>query len=91
MGLIGEHKFAKAALDENSETFVVHVAALESPATAVNPSRAALIAAMQQDKAPTEIPLEYSDYSDVFSFDLAMELLENTGINKNAIELVRGK
>ncbi len=89
--LIGKHKFAKAALDENSETFVVHVVALEAPSPAVNPSRAALIAAMQQEKAPTEIHPEYSDYSDIFSFDLGIELPENTGINKNAIELVRGK
>ncbi len=84
--LIGKYKFAKAALDENSETFVVHVAALEAPSPTVSPSLAALIAAMQYDKATTEIPPEYSDYSDIFSFDLAMELPKNTGINKNAIE-----
>ena len=79
------------ALDENSETFVLHVAALEALEPAIHPSRAPLLAALQQDKAPTEIPSEYADYADVFSPDLAMELPENTGINKHAIELVEGK
>ncbi len=50
-----------------------------------------MLASLQQDKAPTEISLEYADYADVFLFDLAMELPENTGINENAIELVEGK
>ncbi len=35
--------------------------------------------------------MEYSDYADVFSFDLTIELPENTGINKHAIELIEGK
>ena len=91
MELIDKHEFADAVLDENSKTFVVHVAALEAPELAVHSSRAPLLAALQQDKVPTEIPPEYADYTDVFSFDLAMELPENTSINENAIELVGGK
>ena len=43
---IDKHEFAKAALDENSETFVVHVAALEAPEPAVLPSRVPLLAAL---------------------------------------------
>ncbi len=57
----------------------------------IHPSRAPLLAALQQDKAPTEISSEYADYSDVFLFPLAMELPENTGINEHAIKLVEGK
>ena len=91
MELIGKHEFAKAALDENSETFVVHVAAIEAPEPAVHPSRALLLAALQQDKALTETSLDYTDYTDVFSFDLAIKLPENTSINEHAIELVGGK
>ena len=45
--LIDKHKFAKAALDENSETFVVHVAALEALEPAVHPFQAPLLAALQ--------------------------------------------
>ena len=44
--LIDKHKFAKATVDENSETFVVHVAALEAPEPAVHRSRAPLLAAL---------------------------------------------
>lgn len=44
--LIDKHEFAKAALDESSKTFVVHVVALEIPA-AIHPLRAALIAVLQ--------------------------------------------
>ena len=89
--LIDKHKFAKAALNENSETFVVHVAALEALEPAVHLFRAPRLAELQLEKAPTEILLEYADYSDVFLFDLVIELPENTGINENAIELVEGK
>ncbi len=39
--LIDKREFVRAALDENSETFVVHVSALE--ATTIHPSRAAQI------------------------------------------------
>ena len=39
--LINKKKFAKAALNENSETFVIYVAALEVPTTMlIHPSRA---------------------------------------------------
>ncbi len=89
--LIDKHKFAKAALNENSETFVVYVAALEALEPAVHLFRAPPLAELQLEKAPTEILLEYADYSDVFLFDLVIELPENTGINENAIELVEGK
>ena len=91
--LIDKHEFAKAALGKNSETFVVHFAAREAPepAMSINPSGAPLLAALQQDKALTEISSGYTDYADVFLFDLAMELPENTGINEHAIELVEDK
>ena len=78
-------------MDEYSETFIIHVAALEALEPAVDPSRAPLLAVLQQDKAPIEIPLEYVHYADVFSPDLAMELPENPGINEHTIELIEGK
>ena len=49
------------------------------------------LAALQQDKAPSEIPIEYADYIYVFSPDLAMELPENTGINEHTIDLIESK
>ena len=40
------------------------------------------------NEALTSIPIEYSDFADIFSPELASELLEHTGINDHAIELV---
>ena len=34
------------------------------------------------------IPIEYSDFADVFSLKLTLELLEYTGINNHVIKLV---
>ncbi len=78
-------------MDENSETFVVHMSVLDVAELSIHPSRVAQIAALQWDKASTEIPAEYSDYADVFSSDLAIELPKNTGMNEHAIELIEGK
>ncbi len=87
--LIDKREFAKAALDENSETFVVHVATLE--AMTIHLSQAAQIPTLQWDKASTKILAKYSDYTDVFSLELAMELAQNTGMNEYTIELIDGK
>ncbi len=63
----------------------------------IHPSRApqvledTTLAALQWDKSSIEIPAEYSDYADVFSSDLAMELPENTEMNEHTIELIEGK
>ena len=46
---------------------------------------------MIAEEVPTKVPAEYSDFADVFSPDLASELLEHTGINNHAIELVDGQ
>ena len=44
--LIDKHVYAKAALDKNSETFVIHIAALEALELAIHPFRAPLLAAL---------------------------------------------
>ncbi len=96
---IDKKEFGKAALDGNSEIFVMHIAALEVlTAMPIHPSKIsqlqdypAQIAALQWDKALTEISTKFSNYADVFSSDLAIELPENTRINKHAIELIDGK
>ena len=88
--LVGKKEFAAAALDSRHETFVVHVAFLESPCqeSDVHPSRRVQIAALVANKASILIPTEYSDFADIFSPELASELLEYTEINDHAIELV---
>ncbi len=52
------------------------------------PSRRAQITHLKVDEAPTKIPSEYADFANVFLPKLATELLEHTGINNYAIELV---
>ena len=97
--LINKYDFAKVVWDKNSETFVVYVAALRVPGATENAgmpiypdwANQVQVTALQQDKAPTKIPLEYPDYADFFSSYLAMELSENTDINKHAIELIQSK
>ena len=39
------------------------------------------------NKAPTEISMQYSDYSNVFLTEYTTELLKNTGMNKYIIKL----
>ena len=91
--LIDKKEFAKAALDEESETFVMHVAALEAllAGIAIPLSRKAQISALIRDEAPTKVPPKYADYADIFLFDLAIELPKNTAINEYAIKLQDGK
>ena len=90
--LVRKKVFAAAILDPGYETFVVHIASLESLSSTqegdVHPSYRAQIAALVANKASTWIPTEYSDFADVFSPELASELSENTGINNHAIKLV---
>ena len=53
----------------------------------MHPQQAGQIAALKQDKALTKLTSKYAEYADVFSFDLAIKLPENTSINKHAIKL----
>ena len=84
---MGKKEFAAAALDQEHETFVVHVALLTSSA-GIHPSRRPQRAGLIAEEAPTKVPVEYADLVDVFSPDLASKLPEHTGINNHAIELV---
>ena len=89
--IVDPKEFVIAALDVDSETFVVHVAIREREEMPVHSERQAQVGALLFDEAPTKVPAEYSDYSDVFSAENAAELPENTGMNEHAIELEEGK
>ena len=90
---MNQKKFAKLALNEESKTFVVYVAALEVFLTEmiIYPSKKTQIAALKQDEVFTKVLSKYINYADVFSFNFVMKLPENTGINKHAIKLEKGK
>ena len=49
------------------------------------------VGALLFNKAPTQVPAEYSDYNNVFSAENVAELLENTRMNKHAIKLEENK
>ena len=89
--IIDPKEFVIAALDVNSETFMMHVAIWEQEEMPVYSKRQAQVRALLFDEAHTEVPAEYSDYSNVFSAENAAELPKNTGINKHAIKLEEGK
>lgn len=91
--MIKKYKFTRAVLDENLETFVGHVSAFEGSQLTmpIYLSLAFLLAALQQDQALNKIPLDYLNYVDIFSADLAIKLTEITGINEYAIKLVKAK
>ena len=86
--LIDKKEFAKAALDENSETFVVHVASLNLTPK-IHPDKAAQIASLLVKKV--KIPDKYSDFADVFSEAKVLVLPKRTKLNEHAISLEYGK
>ena len=87
--IIDRKEFAKAALDENVEAFVVHVTSLSLNSIAIHPAREAQIALLVAKEA--KIPTKYSDFSDVFSEEKASILPEATEMNQHAIELQEGQ
>ena len=86
--IINKKEFAKAALDEKSEIFVVHVASLNLT-PGINLDRAAQIASLLTEKV--KIIDKYSDSTKVFSEEKALVLPERTELNKHAIDLEDGK
>ena len=102
-------EFVIAALDADSETFVVYEAIWEQEKMAMDPDRKAQIEAQSRaksgaqtqnkvevgalffDKALTEVPAEYSDYSNVFSAENAAKFPENTRMNEHATKLEEDK
>ena len=97
--LVGKKEFAAAALDPESETFVVHVTLLSSNASPsssplelnVHLSRRPQVSGLIAEEASRKVSAEYLDFADVFSSDLASELPEHTRINDHAIKLVDGQ
>ena len=92
--LVGKKEFAAAALDPESEIYVVHVGSVSSnvlPSFSllnVHPSRKPQISGLIAEKAPTKISAEYSNFADVFSPNLVSELPKHSRINNHIIELV---
>ena len=84
---MGKKEFVAAALDPEYETFIIHIASLSSTQLNIKLQISSLIA----KEASRKVSVEYLDFVDVFSPDLASKLSEHTGINDHAIELVDGQ
>ena len=85
--IVNPKEFVIAALDVDSKTFVVYVAIWEQEEMSVHSEKQAQVRALLFDEALTEVPAEYSNYSNVFLVENVAELPENTGINEHAIKL----
>ena len=88
--LVGKKEFASAVHDLGHESFVVHIAFLESLSqeSDIHPSCKTQIAALVANEAFTLIPTEYSDFADVFSPKLTSKLPKHPRINNHTIKLV---
>ena len=92
--IVVKKEFAAAELDPEHETYVVYVGSVSfvaSPSSSllnVYPSRRPQIAGLIAEEAPTKVSVEYGNFADVFSLDLASELPEHTEINNHSIKLV---
>ena len=78
-------------LNINSKTFVVHVAIWEQKEMPVYSKRQVQVGALLFNEASTKVPVEYSDYSNVFSNENAAKFLVNTKINEHTIKLEEDK
>ena len=81
-------KFAKVALDENVEAFIVHVSSLGSRIT-IHPARKTHLALLLAKEVT--MLTEYLDFADVFLKKSVNVFLKQTGANKHAIKLEKGK
>ena len=95
---MGKKKFVTAALNLEHEIYVVHIVSLSSTPlvslgfTSLNiyPSQRPQISGLIAEEASMKVFAEYLDFVDVFSSNLASELLKHIGINDHAIKQVDG-
>ena len=88
--IIDKKEFAAAALNADNETSIIHVSALAEPTTMpIYSSCQAQVAVLTSEE--TEIPTEYSNFSNFFSSNSTAELPEDTGINDHPIDLLDDK
>lgn len=88
--IVDKKEFAATALNEDDETFVVHIATT-SVKTASNVYLSWQAQIMSLKVKEITIFLEYTDYTNIFSSDSATELSKHTGIKNHPINLVDDK
>ena len=86
--MINWKKFAAAALALDKEAFVMHMAYLRAKMLIYQTWKAQIFFLLTKK---VSISKEYTDFSNVFSKELAAVLLECSNINEHAIDLEPGK
>ena len=89
--LVRKKEFVAAALNPEHETYVVHVASLNSTSLVafdIHPFQRLQIFGLIAKKVSTKVFAKHLDFTDVFSPDLASELPKYTRIKDHAIKLV---
>ena len=90
MEIIDKKEFAVAALNANNKIFVLHIVTLAKPTTIpIHPSCQAQVVLLISEKI--RIPIEYFNFSNIFSSDSATELPEHIGNNDHPINLLNNK
>ena len=88
--IINKREFAATAVNTDNETSVVHVMARAKPMTMpIYSSHQVQVALLTSEE--TGILIEYSDFSNFFFLDSAVELPEHIGINDCTINLLDNK
>ena len=97
--LVGKKEFVAAALNLEHKTYIVHIVSLSSTPSVASPRfipfnvhsfRRPQISGLIDKKAFTKVLNKYTDFTDVFSSNLASELPKHTGINDRAIKPIDG-
>lgn len=87
--IIGHKEFATAVLDPSKKAFIIYVPSLSLGQMTIYLAREVQIASLIAKKVT--VPVEYSNYANVFLKEVAMELPKYLDINKYAINLEPGK
>lgn len=88
MELIREKEFVAAILDPENEIFVIYVTTFTNLSSNTHPSGQSQITSLKADKTPKAILSKYAGFADIFSPDLAAELLIYIKINNYAINFI---
>lgn len=84
--LIDKKTFVTAAMDENSETFMMRVVVLKTESLMlIYLAKKTQIAILQADKTPTQNPVKHLEYTNVFFPNLTLKPSEHIVINYYAI------
>ena len=88
--IIDKKEFLVAALNANNKTFTVHIVAQVEPTIMqIYFSHQAKVISLTSEEI--RIPTKYFNFSNVFSSDSTVELLEYTRINNYSINLLDNK